>query len=484
MEANRTPMRKILGDKAFFRSVMAIGLPVALQNLLGTTASMIDTFMIGTQGELAVAAVGISSQFASLLFAAYFGFASGGMLFFAQYWGAKDEKGICRAYGVVLVCMMLVGLLFAGVAVIKPEFILNIYTDKTAIQEVALPYLRIVGYSFPLQVLAMAMSSLLRSTERVKIPLLASIAALGTNLLINWLLIFGKFGLPQMGVAGAAIGTVAASAVNVLVLYAYCMRDKKSFIMRVREHYDWNLSFLKQYFIKSFPIIMNEMFYGIGQMLINVVIGRQAEEAIAAMAVFRVIEGLIYAFFGGLANASSVMVGKRIGAGELREGYSDAKRFAVLCPAITLVICLCILPVREPLLRVFGLGGEALRYGMIMLLIYVVAGTVRTCNYIMNNTFRAGGEPVFGSILEVGGLFLLAVPAIYLTGIVWSLPFLAVFSFMYIDEFVRLFISLRHLRSGRWIKPVTVGGQASLMAFREEMGLNDTNRRWRRKKAK
>lgn len=195
------------------------------------------------------------------------------------------------------------------------------------------------------------------------------------------------------------------------------------------------------------------------------------------MAAFRVVEGLIFAFFVGLTSASGVVVGKQIGAGQHESGFLDAKRFALISPTITLCICLLLLPVRGPLLGLFGLGETALYYGKWMLLVYAVAGTVRTCNYMMNNNFRAGGEPVFGTVLEISGLFLITVPLTWCAGIVWRLPFLAVFSFMYMDEFLRLFLELWYLRSGRWIKPVTVEGAATLEAFRASLALRRHSKR-------
>ena len=456
----------MLKDKDFFRRVLRIALPVALQNLLGTTASMVDTVMLGTQGQLSVAAVGICAQFSTLLFGMYFGFLSGGMIFFAQYWGAKDEKGVCRAYGLVIACIMTIALLFCGVAVFLPSFVMNCYTDKQTIATIGVEYLRIVGWSFPLQALAMSMSALLRSTERVRIPLYASIASLLTNVFLNWVLIFGRFGMPAMGVRGAAIATLVAAAVNVLVLYAHAMTQKYSLLTRIRDHFRWNAAFVRQYFLKCLPVILNEVLYSLGVLVINISIGRQPEEAIAAMAVFRVIEGLVFALYGGLTNASSVIVGKQIGAGEHDEGFRDAKRFAVLCPIVTFAICLIILPLRGPLLGAFGLTGQALDYGMWMLLIYAVAGTARTTNYIMNNMYRAGGETVFGSIVEVCFLLFASVPAVVLTGIVFHLPFPLVFTLIYLDEYTRLLPCFLYLRSGKWVKPVTEEGLSTISAFR------------------
>ena len=455
----------LLGNRRFYENILHIGFPIALQNLLTTSASMVDTIMIGNVGELAVAAVGICSLLSMLLFNAYFGFCNGGMIFFAQYWGAKDERGICRAYGLTLVCMMVIGIIFGSLAVFAPEAIMRMYTDKESIQRVGVPYLRIVGWCYPLQTLAMAIGSLLRSIEKVKIPLFASIASLLTNTFLNWVLIFGKFGFPRMEVRGAAIATVIACIVHIAVLYAYCLADKHSFVTRIREHFKWDLSFIRIYFTKISFVVLNEVLYGVGLLLLNMIMGRQAEAGITAMAVFRVLEGFIFAFFGGFANASSVMVGKRIGAGEHLEGYADAKRFVLLCPMVTLVICSILIFLRSPLLSCFNLGEAAFHYAEGMMFIYIATGTIRTCNYISNTIFRAGGEPVFGTVIETCGLFLISIPAAAVAGFILHWPFLAVFFMLFLDEFIRLGIFLWYINSGRWVKPVTVIGKERMTEF-------------------
>ncbi|MGI6017639.1 MAG: MATE family efflux transporter [Marvinbryantia sp.] len=454
-----------INRKEFFRLVIAIALPIACQNLLTTTASMVDTIMIGSQGELSVAAVGICSQIGSLFFASYFGFAGGAMMFFSQYWGAEDEEGINRTFGIALLCMLAIGLLFGGVAVTKPAFILGIYTDKQSIIEVAVPYMQIVGFAYPLQVIAMIVSFLMRSTERVKAPLISSVAALITNFVLNWILIYGRFGMPQMGAAGAAVGTLVSGIVNIIILLFFLVRDKKTVRLSIRRMFDWSGGFSGTYLKKCLPIICNEVLYGIGQMLINIVIGHQAESAIAAMAAFRVLEGFVFAFFGGLADASTVVVGKEVGAGQHMKGYQYMKGFAILCPAITFcIVSICVL-LNQPILGLFGLGEEALFYGKYMLLIYLAAGTIRTCNYIMNSCYRAGGEAVFGTVLEVSCLFLISVPATWIAGMVLHLPFLAVFAFVYTDEIIRLIFELWYTKSGKWIKPVTEEGKRTLAEF-------------------
>ena len=221
---------------------------------------------------------------------------------------------------------------------------------------------------------------------------------------------------------------------------------------------------------------MNELFYGIGQMLINIVIGHQSESAIAAMAAFRVLEGFVYAYFGGLADASAVVVGKEVGSGHHMKGYQYVKGFSILCPAITFTIVLVFFIFNQPLLTLFGLGEQALMYGKYMLLIYLFFGALRTCNYIMNSCYRAGGESVYGTVLEITCLFTLSVPATWIAGMVLKLPFLAVFSFLYTDEILRLIFELRYTRSGKWVKPVTKIGREKLEEFHQELKLLHTKK--------
>ena len=151
------------------------------------------------------------------------------------------------------------------------------------------------------------------------------------------------------------------------------------------------------------------------------------------------------------------------------KGYQYVKGFTILCPAITFGICLVGVIFNRPLLSLFGLGAEAMEYGKYMLLIYLAAGTVRTCNYIMNTCYRAGGEAIFGTVLEIICLYTISVPATWVAGMVLHLPFLAVFAFLYTDELIRLVFELCYTASGKWVKPVTQEGRATLEEFHEQM---------------
>ena len=450
----------------FLRRVAVIAIPVALQNLLTTTGSMVDTMMIASLGQTELGAVGLCAQFSSLMFSCYWGFIGGGMLFISQYWGAKDHDGINRSYGLTLCCMMTVALIFCALATVFPRAVMRLYTDKAALQEVGVRYLRIVGFNYPLIVLSMAMATLLRCTERVRIPLYGSIVSVAVNVSLNYVLIFGRLGFPAMGVRGAALATVLAQLVSICVVVVLARLQGHPYLTAFRRHFRWTAALVKEYFRKCFPIILNELLIGVGNMVINVVLGRQPEEAIAALAVFRTLEGLIIGFFAGFSNAASILVGKEVGAGRPDLAYTRAWRLVYLCQGFIGLVGLCILALHTPILRLMGMEGESFRIAFGLVSIYVAAAFIRMGNWTQNDTFRAAGDAAYGTILEIVFMWALVLPFVWLTGMVWHGPTLLVFACCYIDEPIRYVLMQTHLFRGKWIKPVTPEGAAAMKGWR------------------
>ena len=223
-------------------------------------------------------------------------------------------------------------------------------------------------------------------------------------------------------------------------------------------------------FRKCFPIICNELLIGVGNMVINVVLGRQSEQAIAAIAVFRTLEGMVISFFAGFSNAASVLVGTCVGSGELDAAYERAKRLVFLCGGTILCVCLVLLGIHKPLLSAMSLSGESMEIGSHMLMIYCVAAVIRMCNWVQNDTYRAAGDAAFGTIREIAFMYAMVLPLVCLTGLVWKAPFLIVFACCYIDEPIRLILMQRHMYSGKWVRPVTPQGMEALPAFMEKHG--------------
>ena len=446
----------------FLKKVAVIAVPVALQNLLTTTGSMVDTMMIASLGTRQVGAVGLCAQFSSLMFACFWGFVGGGMLFFSQYWGAEDDDGINRSYGMTLICMLTVGVLFCVLAVCFPGTVMRLYTDKQAIRQMGIQYLRIAGFSYPLMVLSMGMAALLRCTGQVRIPLYASIVSVLTNIILNRILIFGFFAVPALGVRGAAAATVMAQAAGILVIVLLAAKRKHPYLLAVHRHFRLTGAFFWIYFRKCFPILMNEIFIGLGNMVINIVLGRQPEEAIAALAVFRTLEGLVIGFFAGFSNAASVLVGTKVGSGQIDLAYERAWRLVYLCQGIIGMLGLTLILLHTPILSVMGMHGDSFRIAFGMICVYAAAGLIRMGNWVQNDTFRAAGDSVYGTVMEIIFMWAVVLPVVVLSGMVWHWPTLLVFACCYVDEPIRYVLMQRHLFSGKWIRPVTPEGIAAL----------------------
>ena len=477
----------------FLKKVAVIAVPVALQNLLTTTGSMVDTMMIASLGTRQVGAVGLCAQFSSLMFACFWGFVGGGMLFFSQYWGAEDDDGINRSYGMTLVCMLTVGVLFCVLAeqsqqsaeeiknriaviqgdteeaVVAMEAGTNeVALGTQAIREVGIQYLRIAGFSYPLMVLSMGMAALLRCTGQVRIPLYASIVSVLTNIILNRILIFGFFAIPAMGVRGAAAATVMAQAAGILVIVLLAAKRKHPYLLAVHRHFRLTGAFFRVYFRKCFPILMNEIFIGLGNMVINIVLGRQPEEAIAALAVFRTLEGLVIGFFAGFSNAASVLVGTKVGSGQIDLAYERAWRLVYLCQGIIGMLGLTLILLHTPILSVMGMHQDSFRIAFGMICVYAAAGLIRMGNWVQNDTFRAAGDSVYGTVMEIIFMWVVVLPVVVLSGMVWHWPTLLVFACCYVDEPIRYILMQRHLFSGKWIRPVTREGKAALVGWKPE----------------
>jgi len=452
--------------KEFIKQICVIAIPVALQNLLTTTGSMVDTMMISSLGQNELGAVGLCAQFSSLMFSGYWGFVGGGMLFISQFWGAKDNDGVNRAYGLTLTCMMIVATIFCGMAVLFPESVMRLYTDKEDIQAIGVEYLRIVGFSYILMVFAMAMAVLLRCTERVRIPLYGSIVSVAMNIFFNWVLIFGNLGFPKMGVKGAALATLLAQCFNIAVIIILAKKNKHPFLFAFKAHFSGRKGLTSEYFKKCFPIIMNEVLIGVGNMMINIVMGRQTNDAIAALALFRTIEGLIIGFFAGFSNASSILVGKEVGAGNLETAYKRAWRIVYLCQGFIATVGVLLILLHSPILTLANLEGESFTIGTQFIVIFAIFAIIRMGNWTQNDTFRSAGEAVYGTVLEIAFMWLMVVPAVWISGMVIGAPTFVVFICCYIDEPIRYVLMQIHLHNGKWVKPVTPEGRAALEEFR------------------
>ena len=251
-------------NAAFYKDLWIIALPIALQQLVTSSLNMVDTLMVGKVGVDAVAAVGVSNQYYFLLNMVMFGIYSGGMVYFAQFWGKKEIRNIHRLLGFTLVLGIGLAAIFTGLALLIPEQIIRIFTQDVAVQELGAKYLRIACLSYPFMILSFGFSMGLRAVEKPKFSMIASIIALTLNTILNLILIFGLFGFPQLGVIGAAIATLVSRIVEFILVigFAYLKTETMNPKLSVLLAFDREL--INKLIVTSLPVVINECFWGLG----------------------------------------------------------------------------------------------------------------------------------------------------------------------------------------------------------------------------
>ena len=210
----------MLRDTGFLKKTVMIALPVAMQGMLNTVVNLVDNLMIGSLGATAIASVGLANKVFFVFTLLVFGVNSGSGILAAQYWGNKDVKNIRRVLGVALSLALTAAVIFMVPACLKPELMMRIFTTSQASIHMGAAYLAVAAFSYPCTALTNTYVAMLRAVNRVKEPVIISCVAILVNICFNYILIFGKFGAPAMGVVGAAVATLIARVVEVISLYS------------------------------------------------------------------------------------------------------------------------------------------------------------------------------------------------------------------------------------------------------------------------
>ncbi len=444
-----------LFDRGFWAAALPIALPIALQNLLMTSFRLIDTLMVGRLGDVSIAAVGLAGWASFFVELLAFGLSSGAAVFVAQYHGANNEDGILRTYGMMLLFMVPLGLIATVGVGLYPGFVMRLFTEDAALIAEGVKYLRFACVSYLSLTVNLALSTMLRCTERVKIPMVTSGFTAALNAVLNYTFIFGAFGLPAMGVAGAGLATAISSLINPLLMLILSAARHTVVIAPIKRIFALK-GFFKLFWGRALPVLLNEFFWSLSIIGINMVLGRMGTDNYAALTVQRTIEGLVFVFFLGIGNASNILVGKSIGAGNIELGKMYARRFMAFTPFLGALLGLAIALLRHPLISLFDLSDAASYTARALLVIFAVDAAVRYIPFVeVIGIFRAGGETRFGLLTDVVSQYLFILPAVLLCGLVWKLPFITTYIVMLVvDDVSKLAITLPYFRSMRWIKPI------------------------------
>lgn len=439
-------------DRHFFSQVFKIALPITLQNLTLAALNLVDNIVIGGLGEVAIAGVGLANQYFFLLNLLLFGIASGSAIFTAQFWGNKDIKNIRRVLGICILSGGIAALVFSIGGFFFPRDILAIFSKDAVVIDLGTQYLQVVVFSYVITAVTFSYSFILRSTGKVKAPLFVSIIALSINTALNYILVYGFFGFPEMGVAGAAVATVIARTIELVMLLIIVYNKHYAVAARFSELLDLSSAFIKRFYKVTVPVILNESMWALGVTMYAIVYARMGTEVIASTNISSTIERIVWVIFLGFGNACAVMLGNKIGEGDEKTVFEYAKRFSLLGPAAAIVVGTVMVFLTGWALSPYNVSAAVHTYAQKNLIVACCFMWIKVFNYInIVGILRSGGDTTFCLILDTGGVWLIGVPLAFFGGLVWHLPIYWVYALVNIEEVFKLILGIPRLLSKKWI---------------------------------
>jgi putative MATE family efflux protein len=446
-----------IGDGAFYKQLLAISLPIMLQQLITTAMYMADTIMIGGLGELQLAGVGAANQITFLLDVFMFGVMSGASVFMAQYWGRKDIPGVRSAMGLSMILGTVVTALFFAAVQLFPGQLVSLFSKDPLVIGYGIDYLRIASIGYLLRILIYSYGSALKSCAKPLLPMISGAAALLVNVFFNYCFIFGNLGFPELGVKGAAIATLIGTVLDVMVLlisvYWKDMAPAARFRDLIKQNWAGFVKFL-QVFI---PVFLDDAIWAVGISLQSFFIARMGTEAFAAMMIVNTVDKLSFVFLIGIGTACAVMLGNSMGAGEHEKALLYSKRYLVLSALVGVVIGALIAGpgVFIPELYNVSQSIRKLSADTIRILGFVICTS--GLNFTINiGILRSGGDTHAAALIDLLPLWLLALPAVAITGLVFHLPLPVVFLSTIPSNIVRLVWGLVRARTGGWLRTLSL----------------------------
>ena len=443
-------------DRDYFRLLVKIAIPIALQNAVSSSLNMVGSLMIGQKGEVAVASVGLAGQVFFLLNLLLFGIGSGAAMFTAQLWGKRDISDIRRVLALALTLSLIAAGVFFVLSRFYPELILGIYSKDPAVILEGSRYLSIFAWSFFFFAVTFSYALTLRSVGEVKAPVIISISALTLNAILTFGFVFGNFGLPELGVPGAAVALVIARAVECFAIVGYTYISKSPAAATINDFLRVDFHFIGKVMVPVLPIIANEFLWSMGITTYYVIYARMGTDSIAAMNIVSTIDQLALVVLFGLTSATSVIVGNQIGAGHLEKAYLYGGRSLGLGAGIGVVIGLLVVIFSPAILSLYKVSPEVIELAQKTLILASCFIWLRSMNAInIVGNLRAGGDTTYSLVLDGLIIWVLGVPMAYFGAFILELPVYLVYLCVMSEELAKWILGLGRFLSRKWIHNLT-----------------------------
>ena len=455
-------MHYLRQGRGFYRSAIALMLPMILQNLVTNCMALADSFMVGALGETELAAVTMANSVFYVLSLIIFGIQSGTGVLVAQYYGKGRLDAINRIMGMGYYVSLGLTALIALLAFFFPMQLMQLVTNNPDLWEPGAEYARIVGFSYVCMAFSGVYIAVQRSMENPGLGAILLTVSGALNILLNYMFIFGKWGAPAMGCAGAAVATLLSRVFEVLVVTGCFFRSKRLPVkpgLMLRPGRIIAGDFIKY----SLPVVLNEGMWSLTMSLFSIIMGHMPNSTpiLAAYTIAGNIDRMAAVALFAAGNATAVIIGRDIGCGDTKEIYGKGVALNFVCFVTGIISMGLLLTIRAtlldgfifPLMDISAEAGELAKMMLAFIAVVMPLRSLNLCNIV--GVFRGGGDVRFGLICDIGPLYCVCLPAAALCGLVFGLGITAVYVCICLDDFCKVFLCLPRLRSGKWINSVT-----------------------------
>jgi putative MATE family efflux protein len=454
-------MRHLIGSKSFYKSIIAIAAPLVLQQLLTSSVQLVDNLMVGSLPNSELGSVAIINQLYFVVILITFGAMGGAGIFSAQYFGSKDFDKLRQTFRFKIIIGILLALLSFIIFSLFSSPLISAFTNNSVIKDNAEIYLKVIRWSAFPWILNVAIANTFRETGVTKPLLKISIVAILTNTILNYLLIFGHFGFPELGIYGAAIATLIARMIEFSLSVILVIKKGQIFNSRVFEMMKISPKLFSSILIMAFPLMLNEALWSGGQTVFFYAYTSRGTAALEAVTISSTISQLVFVTFGGIATAVAVMVGNTLGKNELEQAKDNAKKLIAFAVIIAIGAGIILFILSFFIVDFFNASEASRAIARFNIRINALFIPVFSFNVAMYFTLRSGGDTKSTFLMDAGYMWVVPVPIALILAHFTQLPVTLMFLIVQSMDIPKMFFGLSRYRKENWVKNLAIDDQSS-----------------------
>ena len=452
--------KSLIGDRAFYRKLFAVMVPVLIQNVITNFVSLLDNIMVGQIGTEPMSAVAIVNQLIFVFNLCVFGGTAGAGILAAQFYGKGDHKGVRDTFRMKILISAVTAFVALGIFLTIGDELITMFLhegevglDLAATFVFAKDYLAIMLWQLVPFAIVSVYAITLRETGETVLPMKASVTAVFVNLVLNYILIFGKLGFPAMGVVGAAIATVIARIVElaIVVVWTHTHKERNPFIAGVYQSMRVPVPIAKQVLVMGAPLLINELLWSSGMTTLNQCYSLRGLEVVSALNISTVVSNLFFCAFFAMGSTVSIIVGQLLGAGELERAVDEDRKLIAFAVALCAVIGVVMAVLAPFIPNIYNTTVTVKRIAVSLLLVTACMMPLNAFNNCCYFTLRSGGKTLITLIFDSAFIWIVAIPVAFILSRFTTMPILKMYIIVQALEFIKTSIGFYMVKNRMWV---------------------------------